>query len=250
MSFTIDDLRDRLLVLCLLSALAAPFAVAQQAAAPASPPTGASDAYAVYAAAINGLYDEKGFKDRKLLIENQTVSYECGAKSCNRLDVGNGCSGMRELRQFPDQVAMQFRQTMTTLEPATWDDFKQKNEHCSALQNDFPLKHDYLWMENSTKQAMIGKRPASDLTEEQQAAWAQYDKVYLSQPGFNTDHSQALLYLGVACHEQCSWFGYVLFAKVNGEWTAAGHYTAGGHSATSHNDRVLRCGMRLWDTRE
>jgi hypothetical protein len=194
-----------------------------------SAPAGPQDTYAVYAAAINGLFDEKGFKERKLLIENKTVSFECGAKSCNTLDVGYGCSGMRESGQTPDQVVRSFSQTMTALEPATWADFKLKNQHCSALQNDFPLQHDYLWMEDSTRQALIGKRPAGELSEEAQAAWAQYDKVFLSSPGFNRDNTQALLYLGVVCHEQCSWFGYLLLGKVNGEWTALGHYTVGGH---------------------
>lgn len=217
------------LLLCVITTLAARFASAQQSASAAPAPTTGQDTYAVYAAAVNGLFDDKALKDRKLLIENKTVSFECGANSCNRLDVGNGCSGMREPKQYPDQVAMQFRQTMTQLEPSTWEDFKKNNEHCSPLQNEFPLKHEYLWMENSTKQAMIGKRPATDLTEQEQAAWSQYDKVFLSQPGFNSDHTQAVLYLGVACHEQCSWFGYLLLAKVNGEWTAIGHYTVAGH---------------------
>jgi hypothetical protein len=218
----------RLLLLCLIAAVASHLALSQEPSA-RTVPSATQDAYAVYATAINGLFDDRAFRDRKLLIENQTVSFECGKNSCNRLDVGKGCSGMREPAQSPDLVAMQFRQTMTTLEPSTWDDFKQKNEHCSALQNDFPLKRDYLWMENSTKQAIIGKHPAADLTEEQQAAWSQYDKVFLSEPGFNSDRTQALLYLGVACHEQCSWFGYLLLGKVNGDWTALGHYTVAGH---------------------
>jgi len=37
------------------------------------------------------------------------------------------------------------------------------------------------------------------------------------------------VYLGVVCHEQCSWFGYLLLGKVNGTWTPVGHYTVGGH---------------------
>lgn len=224
-----NQLITRLLLSSVLTAYVPSIAFGQQPA-PAAPATNTSqDTYAVYAAAVNGLFDDKALKDRKLLIENKTVSFECGANSCNRLDVGNGCSGMREPRQYPDQVAMQFRQSMTQLEPSTWDDFKKNNEHCSALQNEFPLKHDYLWMENSTRQAMIGKSPATDLTEQEQAAWSQADKVFLSEPGFNSDHTQALLYLGVACHEQCSWFGYLLLAKVNGEWTAVGHHTMAGH---------------------
>lgn len=218
------------------------FAAAQQPATPQTPPVPtapsapaaagaptAQDTYAVYAAAINGLFDDKGFKYRKLLIDNKTVSFECGAKSCNSLDVGNGCSGMREPQQSPDQVVRQFNQTMASLTTSTWDDFKQRNEHCSALKNEFPLQHQYLWMEDSTRQAMIGKRPASEFPEDEQAAWSESDKVFLSSPGFSADGTQAILYLGVVCHEQCSWFGYVLFGKVNGEWTALGHYTMGGH---------------------
>jgi hypothetical protein len=106
----------------------------------------------VYAAAINGLFDDARFKDRKLLIENRTVSLECGANSCNTLDMGNGCSGMREPRQSPEQILVQFRQTMALIEPPTWNDFVQKNQHCSALQNEFPLIREYLWMEDATRQ--------------------------------------------------------------------------------------------------
>ncbi len=219
----------RIVVFCLLAMLPG-MAVGQK---PASPPANgaeaaASEEYAVYGAAIAGLFDEGKFKDRRLLIENRTVSFECGQNACNLLDVGNGCSGMREPGQDPDAVLRNFRQTMTLLEQSTWHDFKKNNEHCSALHNDFPVKHDYLWMDDSTQQAMIGKQPASELSELQQAAWATPDKVFLSQPGFNADRTQALLYLAVVCHEQCSWSGYLLLGRVNGEWTAVGHYTAAG----------------------
>lgn len=193
-----------------------------------SPSNGPGDEYAVYAAAISGLYDQDRFKDRKLLIENRTVSLECGKDSCNKLDVGDGCSGMRQPGQEPEQVLPLFRNTMSLLEQETWEDFKTRNEHCGELRNDFPLQHDYLWMDDSTKQAMIGKRSAADLTQEQQATWSQPDKVFLSSPGFNASHTQALLYLGVVCNEQCTWLGYLLMGKVNGEWTAAGHYTVTG----------------------
>jgi hypothetical protein len=212
----------------LLCSMVAVCLAGQQSSKPATA-TPTQDTYALYAAAVNGLYDDKGFKDRKLLIENKSVSFECGQNSCNRLDVQSGCSGMRGPHEYPDQVAMQFHQALSAIEAGTWENFKQNNEHCGALQNEFPLKREYLWMEDSTRQAMIGKRPATDLTEQEQAAWSQYDKVYLSQPGFNADRTQGLLYLGVVCHEQCSWFGYLLFAKVNGEWMAVGHYTMGGH---------------------
>lgn len=216
---------------CLLLSLISTLAAGQHSAQSHSAASFSAehDTYAVYAAAINGLYDEAAFKDRKLLIENKTVSFECGADSCNALDVGNGCSGMRQPGEDLDQVVAKFRQTMSLVELSTWNDFKHKNEHCSALQNEFPLKHEYLWMEDSTQQALIGKRPAAELSEQEQASWAQPDKVFLSRPGFNPDHTQALLYLGVACHERCSWFGYLLLGKVNGAWTAAGHYTVSGH---------------------
>lgn len=209
------------------------FAVCAAAQQPAPPTPSArtleADEYAVYAAAISGLFDQGEFKDRKILIENRTVSFECGENSCNTLDVGNGCSGMREPQQDPDQVLAGFRQSMTLLEAKAWDDFKRNNEHCSPLHNNFAMQHDYLWMDDSTRQAMIGKRPASELPEGQQAGWAQPDRVFLSRPGFNADRTQALVYLGVACHAQCSWFGYLLFGKVNGEWTPLGHYTVQGH---------------------
>lgn len=216
-----------LLISFSVAALAQAPAEAKPEAAPAT--TLEQDEYAVYAVGISGLFDNAAFKERKLLIDNRTVSFECGADSCNSLDVGNGCSGMRQPGQNPDDVAALFHQTMTLLEPQAWSDFKKKNEHCSTLQNEFPLQRDYLWMEDSSKQVMVGKRPASELSEAQQAEWAQPDKVFLSRPGFNADRNQALLYLGVVCHENCSWFGYLMMAKVNGTWTAVGHQTMAGH---------------------
>ena len=220
----------RNILCCILLALVSAFANGQQtpAAAPSPANTIDQDQYAVYAVAISGLFDNAQYKERKILIENRTVSMECGKDSCNLLDLNNGCSGMREPGQDVDRVVLNFTQTMRQLEIKTWEDFKQNNEHCAPLRNQFPLQHDYLWMEDSTKQAMIGKKPATDLNEQEQAAWSQPDRVFLSRPGFNADRTQALLYLGVTCHGQCSWFGYLLLNKVNGEWMPIGHYTVEG----------------------
>ena len=227
-----------LLILQLLSILN-PLALAQKHSAAAQKPAAkaqpspkpedsAADEYAVYATAISGLYDNAGFKDRKLLIENRTVSFECGSNSCNQLDVADGCSGMRQPGQEPEQVLPLFRNTMSLLQEPTWNDFRQENEHCATLKNDFPLQRDYLWMDDATRQAMIGKKPAAEFSDDQQAGWSQPDKVFLSKPGFNPDHTQSLLYLAVVCHGQCQWMGYLLLGKVNGQWTAVGHYTVAG----------------------
>src|SRR5215475_4029688 len=83
------------------------------------------DEYAAYAAAMEGLF--KDYEDRKIYIQPETISFQCGRNSCNAYKVKgpdfNGCSGMRDQHQTPEQVLKYLRDSFTGLQPSTTADF-------------------------------------------------------------------------------------------------------------------------------
>src|SRR5437899_3315178 len=142
--------------------------------------------YAAYAAAIKGLFQD--YAERKIYIQSGTISFQCGRNSCNAYKVKgpdfNGCSGMRDQHQTPEQVLKYLRDSFTGLQPSTTADFAKKNARCSQLENLFPLRRDYLWTSGDT--LMIGRRTVKDTPEE----WRDPDLVFVSRVGLNAEKTQ------------------------------------------------------------
>ena len=80
-----------------------------------------SDEYAVYAAALNGLF--KDYENRKIYIQSRTLSFECGEKSCNTFQGRSGCSEMRGPEQSAQEVLAYLKDSFADLQKSTMKDF-------------------------------------------------------------------------------------------------------------------------------
>jgi hypothetical protein len=157
------------------------------------------DAYAIYSMVFTPDADEKPAKPRRLIIQDKTEDYP----SYGSEDRDN-C-----LKPEPTQEA--------ALRPLI-NAYHEANKTPSLLQRMFTLPNEYEIVPSATIEAFFkGKGSGS---------WAGFYKkfpntggfVYVSNVGFNSDRTLALMYAGHSCGGLCGGGAYHFFKKVDGKW--------------------------------
>jgi hypothetical protein len=163
------------------------------ACAPGGTSTPLDDEYAVYAALIEDRYLKEGVD--LIVIRDQTTVFPLG----------------------PDVTYEQVSQSVPALEEATYDDFLAVNEEPVPLDPSLDLGFDYTLVSLQDLEEFLGG-----------GAWS-YDAFYrrfpnsqglmeLSRVGFNSDHTQALVYVANQ-HALLGGEGYyLLLGKQDGAW--------------------------------
>ncbi len=109
------------------------------------------------------------------------------------------------------------KQGLAPISQATIDDFKSKNAKTSSLEDKFTV---------TIKTKLISKAEVDKFFAPSGGWWEAFYKSYPNSPGlitfsnvgFNSDGSQALLYIGHSCGGLCGTGHYVLLTKNNGAW--------------------------------
>jgi hypothetical protein len=161
--------------------------------------------YEVYSAALGQMkIDGEG---RHILIGERTSSFSCDSSDSSGLVV-NECSGMRQRDQSPRQALKEYCSTFKGVLDSTLEDFETVNQNGHALKPGFSLKGKY---------ALYGQEhPDGDWK-----AWGQPDfAVYVSRAGFDTEKSQALVYIAAVSWTDTSLSGgqYVFLQKNKNAW--------------------------------
>lgn len=157
--------------------------------------------YAVYSTLINERHIRG--QDRLIVIINQTVSFT---------DENSFIS--RELDRHD------IRASLSPVAAATIEDFKLKNQEAQQIGNQLNLNGRYLLLPHATYREIFRLRGDAI------PAWEEFYRRFpnsagflrLSRVGFNSEMSQALIYVKHGCGSTCGTGDYVLLVKRAGAW--------------------------------
>jgi hypothetical protein len=164
-----------------------------------------SDELAVYAAVTDSL--SKVDKATKLLIADKTSTFACDESNCNKLSVG-GCNGLRDSNETPSSRIAIVLRDLPVLKENTAAEFERVNQQCASIKHRIPSQSDYYLF--------------NDL--EIPKTWRYSFLVYFSRVGFNFDHTQALLNVGLfsATDANQSKGYYLALQKSDRKWLLGG----------------------------
>lgn len=164
-----------------------------------------SDELAVYASVLDSS-PEFG-KNSHLLVANKTSIFACNAPDTNGLSIG-GCNGLRGSSETPaDRMNIVLRD-LPTVQKSTVEDFERANQRYVSLHHNLPTQSDYYLFDEPG----IPK------------SWKYSFIVYFSQVGFNPEHTQALVNVGLfsATDGSKSQGFYLVLSKSGGKWILGG----------------------------
>jgi len=137
------------------------------------------------------------------LIANSTSTFSCDKEICNGFLIGH-CNGMRgEGETVSDRISY-VKRDIPELQEKTISNFVIQNQKCARISTKIPTAANY----HLFNDPQIPKD------------WHYSYLVYFSRVGFNPEHTQALLYIGLASATDASnsqGFHFVL-TKVTGKW--------------------------------
>jgi hypothetical protein len=117
-----------------------------------------------------------------------------------------------------DDPLKDYRGRFPSIQPQTVSDYAAKNKHSQLLKPSFNVKVKYVIVEA----AEINGGPGSEGFDKKFDGSKGYMR--LSGPGFNQDHSQALVYMSYICGGLCGHGFFVFLTKTKGEWKVAGTF--------------------------
>lgn len=164
-----------------------------------------SDELVVYAAILDSL--SKLDANSHFLIADKTSTFACGEADGNGLSVG-GCNGLRTSNETPaDRLAIVVRD-LPELRKNTLGEFLSVNQQCASIAHKIPSSADYHLFNDS------------DIPK----TWKYSFLVYLSRVGFNPEHTEALVNVGLFSYADgnLSEGYYVVLRKLAGKWTLGG----------------------------
>jgi hypothetical protein len=165
--------------------------------------------YDVYSAAIKELYlpEAKGqsaggtdyIVERRVVIKDHTIPYRW------------------EERDDPTKRTQEWAKTGVEVDNSTVEDFKRKSKDSISLEPRFRFL---------AKQVLISDQELEDSFKNGRSWPGFYERypnaggiVTLSRVGFNPEHDQAFLYVGISCGRLCGGGDYVLLSKDGGVWS-------------------------------
>lgn len=151
--------------------------------------------------------------EKWFLVANDTANLRCDAK--HMIDVGGCNGGMRSKSQTPEEVMGWVKESFPGAGPDLLADFRSKNDFPATVSRPFPIEvRQTLWGRKDKDWGVVGGEPMKkDLG-------APDYLITVSRVGFNTDHSEALAYLGAMSWKDPKLSGgeYIYAHKVEGKW--------------------------------
>jgi hypothetical protein len=160
-----------------------------------------SDELVVYAAILDSL--GRVDANSRFLIADKTSTFSCGESTGNGLSIA-GCNGLRNSNETPsDRMAIVTRD-LRGLQKDTLREFLSANQQCVSITHKIPSDADYHLFNDP----------------EIPKAWKYSLLVYLSRVGFNREHTEALVNLGLFSYadRNLSEGHYVVLRKLAGKW--------------------------------
>jgi len=195
--------RDFLLITGVLgSLLPSRFLMAQSSKEPAQL---TSDELGIYVAFLDS-YTKLG-RDSRPLIANSTATLACDKSSCDGFLMGS-CNGLRTEGETPSEGMRIVKRDLDKLQPGTIDSFLKLNQNCVPIHDKIPASVRYYLFSDP----------------EIPKDWKYTFLVYFSRVGFNTERTQALIYVGLASSSDARDSGgnCFLFSKVGEKWLLGG----------------------------
>lgn len=137
------------------------------------------------------------------LIADSTSTFSCNKTSCNGFLMGS-CNGMRsEGETIPDRMSY-VKRDIPELQETTISSFIEQNQICAHFNSKIPTAANYHMFSDP----------------EIPKDWKYSYLVYFSRVGFNSEHTQALLYVGLvsATDAKNSQGSHVILTKLSGKW--------------------------------
>lgn len=181
-----------LISICMSPMVAQPRAIAE---------TASPDELEVYAAILDSLSSHDA--NSHFLIADKTSTFSCGEANGNGLSI-DGCNGLRTSNETPsDRVAI-VRRDLPELHEDTLNEFLVANQQFVSIAHKIPSNADYFLFNDP----------------EIPKSWKYSFLVYLSRVGFNPEHTEALVNLGLfsASDSTLSEGHYVELHKIGGQW--------------------------------
>ncbi|MGB7984147.1 MAG: hypothetical protein WCF54_03210 [Terracidiphilus sp.] len=136
-------------------------------------------------------------------IADSTSTFSCDKTSCNGFLMGS-CNGMRsEGETISDRISY-VKHDISVLQETTISSFIEQNKQCAKIDSKIPTASNYHMFND--------KEIPND--------WKYSYIVYFSRVGFNSDHTQALLYIGLvsATDPKNSKGAHFILTKISGKW--------------------------------
>lgn len=164
-----------------------------------------SDELAVYAAILDS--SPKLGKSSRALIADTTSTFGCDDSACNGLSIA-GCNGLRDQGESPSDRMTVVQRDLQELQTATIMSFEEANQKCVSINTSIPASAKYHLFNDP------------DIPKD----WKYSFLVYFSRVGFNSEHTQALINVGLfsATNGNESEGQYLLLTKKDGKWTFDG----------------------------
>lgn len=137
------------------------------------------------------------------LIADSTSTFSCNKTSCNGFLIGR-CNGMRgEGETISDRMSF-VKRDIPELQEKTISSFVEQNQKCANINSKIPTTSNYHMFSDP------------EIPKE----WKYSYLVYFSRVGFNPEHTQALLYVGLASATDAkNSHGYhFILTKLSGKW--------------------------------
>jgi hypothetical protein len=136
-------------------------------------------------------------------IADSTSTFSCDKTSCNGFLLGS-CNGMRSEGESISLRMSYVKRDIPVLQESTISSFIEQNQKCAKIDSKIPTASNY----------HLFSDPA--IPKE----WKYSYLVYFSRVGFNSDHTQALLYVGLvsATDPKNSLGRHFILTKIAGKW--------------------------------
>jgi hypothetical protein len=137
------------------------------------------------------------------LIADSTSTFSCNKTSCNGFLMGR-CNGMRgEGETISDRISY-VKRDIPELQEKTISSFIEQNQECANINSKIPTVSNYHMFSD----------PAIPKD------WKYSYLVYFSRVGFNPEHTQALLYIGLVSRTNAnnSQGSHFILTKLSGKW--------------------------------
>jgi hypothetical protein len=167
--------------------------------------TASSDELVVYAAILDSLSQLKA--DSHFLIADKTSTFTCGESTGNGLAIA-GCNGLRNSNETPSDRMAIVKRDLPELQKDTLREFLNANQQYVSITHKIPSSANYYLFNDPEK-------PKD---------WKYSFLVYLSRVGFNREHTEALVNVGIFSYADSSLSEghYLVLRKAAGKWTLGG----------------------------
>jgi hypothetical protein len=164
-------------------------------------PAVSSEEIAIYATVLDTL-PWLGPSSRPLIADS-TSTFSCSKASCNGFLMGS-CDGLRnEGETIADRMSL-VKRDIPVLQAATASNFVGLNQACASIKSKIPTAADYRLFSDQ-------KIPEN---------WKYSYLVYFSRVGFNAEHTQALVYVGLvsSTNSKNSGGNHFILKMSSGKW--------------------------------